>query len=568
MGRDRVGDRVIAKSELAAESRPTVLVMTGTARLSSVLEPGTAWEAESGGPSLRAGDMWPGPGGKAVAALVRRAIKARRTQAARIDLTPLLPDMECLCTPQGRDAALLVVRDLSGDAADAERMRRLAFEDATTGLPNRQRFFDDLEKVVGVQGLREGRAAVLCVHLGRIEDSAPGMSAFQQDTLLREVAARLTTQVRGSNADLESDMERVTVIARTDYRQFSLVLPDIESGSDAEAVAGRLAAALKAPFTVGSRSVLVSPAIGVALYPQDGEDAQTLFDNALVAMENGRASDDVDFEMHSGTMRLRALQRQDLALELRSALDRDAFELQYHPIVDAASREPVALEALVRWPSALLGERSIPRLVNIAERTGLIVPIGEWVMREALTVLAQVRATGSRARLTVNLSPQEFSRQDLPERVSAIAAESSLDAGAIEFEINESTLARDAGNGFPRIKALRAAGATVVLDGFGAGTSSIASLARSPIDGLKIDRSLVRDVVTDERAAAACAAAVAMSDTLGLRCIAVGVETADQAEALKAMGCHQLQGFLFSRPLDAQAVLELASTAVTAQAEG
>lgn len=568
MGRDRVGERAAAKLETSAASRPTVLVMTGTARLSSVLEPGTAWAAESGGPSLRAGDMWPGPGGKAVAALVRRAIKSRRTEAARIDLTPRLPDMECLCTPQGRDAALLIIRDLSGDAADAERMRRLAFEDVTTGLPNRQRFFEDLEKVVGVQGLREGRAAVLCVHLGRIEDTAPGMSGFQQDALLREVAGRLTTQVRGSNADLETDMERVTVIARTDYRQFSLILPDIESGSDAEAVAGRLAAALKAPITVGSRSVLLSPAIGVALYPQDGEDAQTLFDNALVAMETGRNSGSADFEMHSGTMRLRALQRQDLALELRSALDRDAFDLHYHPIVDAASQAPVALEALVRWPGALLGERSVSRLVSTAERTGLIVPIGEWVMRQALAVLAKVRAAGSQARLAVNLSPQECSRQDLPERVSAIAAEFSLDAGVFEFEIDESTLARDAANGFPRIRALRATGATVVLDGFGAGTSSIASLARSPIDGLKIDRSLVREAVTDARASAACAAAVAMGDKLGLRCIAVGIETVDQAEALKAMGCHQLQGFLFYRPLDAQAVLGLGTTAVVRQAEG
>ncbi|MEL7373480.1 MAG: GGDEF domain-containing phosphodiesterase, partial [Pseudomonadota bacterium] len=418
---------------------------------------------------------------------------------------------------------------------------------------------------VGIQGLREGRSAVLSVHLGRIEDNVPGLSSFQQDALLREVAARLTTQVRGSNSDLDDDMERVTVIGRTDYRQFSMILPDIESGTDAESVAERIVGALAQAIPVGDRSVLVSPAIGVALYPQDGEDAQTLFDNALVAMEAARNDNVPGYQMHSGTMRLRALQRQDLALELKSALDRGAFSLNYLPIVDAVTSKPVAIEALVRWPSALLGERSVSRLVNIAERTGLIVPVGEWVLRQSLAVIAAARTAGSEARLAVNLSPQELSRPDLPERVFAIAQEFGLDAEVLEFEITESTLARDAANGFPRVKALRAIGATVVLDGFGAGTSSVAALSRSPIDGLKIDRSIVRDVVTSDASAAACSAAAAMGKELGLRLIAVGIETSEQAAALAGMGCEQLQGFLYSRPVDSHTVLELGPTAVTSQ---
>ncbi|MEL6950631.1 MAG: phosphodiesterase [Pseudomonadota bacterium] len=560
-----MGDATTVEQGANSAPKPTVLVMTGTGRLSSVLEPGDAWAAGSGGPSVRASDMWPGAGGKAVGALIRRAIKARRSQVSRVDLIPRLPDMECLCVPQGRDAALLVIRDLSGGAADLERMRRLAFEDPTTGLPNRQQFFEDLEKVVGIQGLREGRSAVLSVHLGRIEDNVPGLSSFQQDALLREVAARLTTQVRGSNSDLEDDMERVTVIGRTDYRQFSMILPDIEAGTDAESVAERIVGALAQAIPVGDRSVLVSPAIGVALYPQDGEDAQTLFDNALVAMEAARNDNVPGYQMHSGTMRLRALQRQDLALELKSALDRGAFSLNYLPIVDAVTSKPVAIEALVRWPSALLGERSVSRLVNIAERTGLIVPIGEWVLHQSLALIAAARTAGSNARLAVNISPQELSRPDLPDRVFAIAQEYGLDSDVLEFEITESTLARDAANGFPRVKALRAIGATVVLDGFGAGTSSVAALSRSPIDGLKIDRSIVRDVVTSDAAAAACSAAAAMGKELGLRLIAVGIETSEQAAALAGMGCEQLQGFLFSRPVDSHTVLELGPTSVTTQ---
>lgn len=537
--------------------------MSGASRLSAIVETGSAWPADSVDRLQRASDIWPGGGGRDLAAQLRRAIKSRSSRSIRLELVEGRPPLDCLIVPQGRDAALVIIRDLSAETAELERLRSLLFEDETTGLPNRQAFDRDLQEVLGIQGLREGRAAVLCVHLGRIDNGAPGLSAFESQRVLQIIAENLSVQVRGTNDGLDGDIDRVTIVARTDYRQLSLVLPDIETGEDAESVAARVVTALTEPVRLEERAVLITPSVGVALFPQDGADADTLFDNARMAMELARADASPSYRMHSGTMKLRALQRQDLASELRSALERDEFSLNYQPIVDASSFRPVALEALLRWPSALVTGRSVDRVLSIAERTGLIVEVGNWVMREALAVLAAARSAGSRARVSINLSPQEFSRADLAERICALCAEVDLPASVLELEINEATLARDAADGFRSIRSLRATGATVMLDDFGAGSSSLASLARSPIDGLKIDRLLVRDVTSDDRTAAACAAAVAIGRQLGLRVIAVGVETREQAAALAAMGCDQLQGFLFSRPMDSATVLDLGPTGMS-----
>ncbi|MDH3373119.1 MAG: bifunctional diguanylate cyclase/phosphodiesterase [Gammaproteobacteria bacterium] len=487
---------------------------------------------------------------------LKRTVRSRQSHSVEIEDPDTGLLNEFIFVAQGRDRVLMIVRDLSEQKLALSRARQLAYMDDVTGLPNREFLFRELQKITDVQRLKEGRAAMICLHVGQFDDHGYVLNSAQQDEVLKELAARLTTHLRGSNDDSVTDYERYSVAARTDYRQFSVVLPYIESGEDAEAVVERLINDLAQPATVGARTVTVRACGGVALFPQDGMDPAALYENAIGAMEDARNDPSAPFKFHSGTVRLRTLQRKDLEVELKTALEHNDYALNFLPIVDAETGMPTTVEALLRWPETILGTQPTRKIVRVAERTGLILPIGQWVLRHACEQLqAWHRAGHTDVRIAVNLSAQELVSDGIAERIEKVLAETDTSPCDLDLEIKEHMLFREVLTDYATCKRLKALGIRIVVDDYGVGACSLAHLSQSPVGALKIDNTFVSSLETSDRDKAACAAAIAMAKELGLDVVAEGVETEFQAQVLRDHGCRYLQGFLFGTPMTDSEIL-------------
>lgn len=513
-------------------------------------------------------ELWPREQAQAIRQSLKRAVRTRHSQSDEFESSPDGSHLEIIYVPQGPDRVLLIVRDLSQQKIALSKVRKLAYTDETTGLPNREFLFAELQKITDMQRLKQGRAAMICIHVGRFDDQGYALNSTQQAEVLQELATRLKSHLRGSNDERERDYERYSVAARTDFRQFGIVLPSIESGEDAEAVVQRIVNDLKEPVVVGRRTVSVKACGGVALFPQDGTDPASLFENASAAMEDARNEPDSTYKFHSGTIRLRTLQRQDLEVELKSALERREYAVSHLPIVDAADRRPVIVESLLRWPDTILGTQPTRKIVRVAERTGLILAIGEWVLRHTCEQLAEWRAAGHEdVRIAINLSGQELASDGIVERIAEIFDDTGTNAADVDFELKEHMLFREVLKDYATCRALKDLGARIVVDDYGIGACSLAHLSQSPVDAIKIDNTFVANIEANERDRAACAAATAMARELGIVVIAEGVETEHQAEVLRDAGCDYLQGFLFGEPMtDAEMLDYLKNSASQAQA--
>jgi EAL domain-containing protein (putative c-di-GMP-specific phosphodiesterase class I) len=272
-------------------------------------------------------------------------------------------------------------------------------------------------------------------------------------------------------------------------------------------------------------------------------------------MEDARSSQTDSYKFHSGTMKLRALQRNELELELKTALEREHFRLDYLPIVEAKTGRVAGVEALLRWPLAAFGTQRTQKVVALAEHTGLIVPIGEWVVQRGISDLKRWHEAGhTELRLAINLSMQQLARPDLPQRLAAVLAEHGIDASCLDAEITEYMLFRDALADHSMARALREIGVGVVVDDFGTGACSIGHLSRSPATGVKIDNSFVAGLTGKDANPAVCAAMIALAHELSRAVSAEGVEKAAQADVLREQGCDFLQGFLFLKPSPAAAI--------------
>lgn len=539
---------VEANPEPAVEGAGLVLVVSQDGTVCTVLEASSANQAALTSSTLE--DFWPPTFAATIRGHVKRCIKSRRLHTVEAEIPNDQRTGEFIFIAQGPDRVLLIVRDVSERSLKLSRMQQLAYTDEVTGLPNREFLLAELEKITDMQRLKEGRAAMICINVSQFDDHGHALNAEQQDLVLKELAARLPSQLRRVNEPTVPDHDRYSIVARTDFRQFGIVLPSIEAGEDAEAVIERVLRRLKQPVAVGARSVTILAHGGVALFPQDGIDPPTLYRNAVAAMEDARNSHTEAFKLHSGTVRMRAIQRQDLELELRTALEREEYALNYLPIVDPFSRKPLSMEALLRWPDKVAGSQSTREIVSIAARTGLIVPIGAWVMRHACSQLRIWQVSGHTGlRVTVNLSTQEFSRADLVGRIETILAETGIEPCDLDLEIQESVLFRDAMKGYSTCKNLKALGVGIVIDDYGTGACSLAHLAHSPVDGIKIDNTFIANLETSEKDQRACTAAAALASKLGIQVIAEGVETEAQAVFLQEQGYDQLQGFLFAKPI-------------------
>jgi diguanylate cyclase (GGDEF)-like protein len=387
---------------------------------------------------------------------------------------------------------------------------------------------------------------VLALDLDRFARVNETLGPAAGDALLREVALRLRESIEVEDG-IDCRRDEIAVVRRSGG-EFALLVPRVSEPQALVGVAQRVLDALAAPFRLDSHEVSLGASAGIVVSPDDGTDVDTLLRNADAALHHSRQHQAGTPQFYRASMNASALSRLILEAKLRRALEQGEFVLHYQPQVELATRAVVGFESVVRWQEPELGLVGPDEFIPIAEETGLIVQLGEWILRAACQQIADWRARGVCAvPISVNLSPHHFRGPGLVARIDEILAETGIPASLLGIEITETVLLHDAEATIEILSRLRATGVHIALDDFGTGYSSLSYLRRLPVDTLKIDRSFVNEIATDEPAAALTASIVAMGNALGLRVVAEGVEHEQQRRLLHAWGCHVAQGFLFGR---------------------
>jgi diguanylate cyclase (GGDEF)-like protein len=418
-------------------------------------------------------------------------------------------------------------------------IEHLAYHDALTALPNRLLFMDRLE-VALAQAQRYGqRLAVLCVDLDRFKEINDSLGHSVGDELLKLVTERLRRCVRQADT-----------VARFGGDEFGVIIQKIDSFEDAAKVAQKIIETLKASYFLHGRELVVTASIGVSIFPNDGVDAETLVKNADTALYRAKDQTRDNYQLYEPAMNARALERLALENRLRKALAGQELVLFYQPLVDLRTRKVIAFEALLRWNHPELGLLAPGRFMHAAEVSGIIVPIGAWVLRTACAQAKswQVRAPG--VGLSVNLSARQFQQPDLVDQVRSALEESGLPPELLELEITETNAMHDADTSIRTLGELKTLGIRISMDDFGTGYSSLSYLKRFPIDVLKLDQSFIRDITNDPGGGAIATAVITMAHSLSLKVVAEGVETRGQLTFLRERACDRIQGFYFSPPLN------------------
>ena len=456
--------------------------------------------------------------------------------------------------PDGRPSGLEgTAQDVTDRRRVEEQIRWLAYHDSLTGLGNRLLFRDRLDLAVAQAGRTQTPFGVLFLdldHFKRINDT---FGHSQGDRLLQAVADRLVRSVRES--DLVARLESPPAISRLGGDEFTVLLTEVEDPGGLAKVARRLLEVLRRPFSLGGHEVVITGSIGIAAWPSDGADGETLLRNADAAMYHAKERGRNNLQFYAASMNAVALQRLILETKLRSALERGELEVHYQPKVSRCGRHVAGVEALARWHDPELGAVAPTEFIPIAEETGLIGELGAFVLRRSCLDRVRWSERGlPPAPVSVNLSVQQFRAGGVVELVERALAETGLDPRLLELEITESMLLRDEKLVVAALVALRDRGVRVAVDDFGTGYSSLAYLRTLPVDSLKIDRSFVRDIAERPDEAALTAAIVSMGHALRLRVVAEGVEAEPQRALLEGWGCDELQGYLFARPMPADAL--------------
>ena len=441
-----------------------------------------------------------------------------------------------------------------------DRLRYLAYYDPLTSLPNRRSFNEQLTRILKRSQRRNSNAALLFIdldHFKRINDS---IGHGRGDRLLVEIAKRLTMELREDDAinyfsdeDAEEDDDSPaagsTEIARLGGDEFTVVLSDVEDMMHVERVAKRILNTLSEPIALQSHNPVVTPSIGIAIFPHDGKDPDTLVRNADTAMYVAKAEGRACYRFYDEEMNSRAVEQLKMEEELRNAMRNHELELRYQPQIDTKSGEVVSMEALVRWKHPTRGMVSPLEFIPVAESTGQIIELGEWVMGEVARHCLYWDSLGIKPfRICVNISPLQFNQSDLPEWIARFLKRSKLPPERLELELTESAIMTDAKTNIARLSALKALGLQLAVDDFGTGYSSLSYLKRFPIDTLKIDQSFVADLHSPD-GAAIVDAIIALAKTLNLKVIAEGIEDEYQLSYLVAKECDLLQGFHFAMPI-------------------
>ncbi|MCC6533899.1 MAG: EAL domain-containing protein [Burkholderiales bacterium] len=444
-------------------------------------------------------------------------------------------------------------QDITEHQHAEQQIRHLAMYDTLTDLPNRQFFKEQLGHSIAHVARWSQKLAVIVLDLDRFKRINDTLGRNVGDQLLAAVSARLTQSLRSADHVTRVDPSPLPGnVARLGGDEFTVQLTGLAQAADAGKVARRILSALAQPFTLNGHEIVVTASAGIAVYPCDGEDADTLLKNADSAMYHAKDHGKDDYQYFSPSMNASALRKLTLESQLRKATERGELLLHYQPKVEIGTHRIAGIEALIRWQHPELGMIAPADFIPLAEETGLIVPIGDWVLAQACRQAAAWRAAGlPRVGIAVNMSSTSFAQKDFVAKVAAALDDAKLDARAIDIELTESVLMRDAEAARATLCALKEHGVGLSIDDFGTGYSSLAYLRRFPIDTLKIDRSFVRDVIDNPEDAAIIAAIIALGNSLGLAVVAEGVESEEQAALLHARGCTLMQGYLFSRPVAA-----------------
>ena len=430
------------------------------------------------------------------------------------------------------------------------RIQHMAHHDFLTGLPNRFLLTDRFRQVAAAAQRNESRFALLFIDLDRFKNVNDTLGHSIGDQLLRDVAARLTAMVRGTDT-----------ISRQGGDEFLVLLGEIETPEAVAQVARKLIQVLSEPFLLDGHQITVTPSIGIAVSPEDGSNLDALLKHADLAMYDAKLQGRNNYQFFRREMNARSLELLLMESDLRQALRKCEFELHYQPLIAVSEGRPIGLEALLRWRHPERGLVSPVDFIPMAEETGLILPIGQWVLNTACQQLALWRANGwPNLRMSVNLSAAQFRRQDLIEQVRTALATARLPADALELEVTESILMIDAEGTENMLNALSAMGVTLAIDDFCTGYSSLAYLKRFSVNTLKVDRSFVHGIGIDNEDAAICMAVIGLARTLHLNVVAEGVETQAQYDWLADAGCHIIQGFLMGRPAPADQCLTAYAT--------
>ncbi|HET9734193.1 MAG TPA: PAS domain S-box protein [Burkholderiales bacterium] len=420
-----------------------------------------------------------------------------------------------------------------------QRLAHLAQFDALTGLPNRTLLQDRFAQTLVQSQRRQVHAGVLFVDLDRFKLINDSLGHHLGDALIRQVGERLVACVRPGDT-----------VGRISGDEFAVVLADLARPDDAAIVAQKALDALAKPFDLAGNEAYVTASIGIAAFPADGEDAETLLKSADMAMYRAKESARNSYCFFTAEMNQRSVAKVQLNTDLRRALERDEFTLHYQPKVDLASGKLRGMEALLRWNHPSRGLVSPGEFIPALEDSGLILPVGEWVVEEACRQVLRWTEGGSMpVPVAVNLSPKQFRRRDLDALIRAALVRTGVSAEFLELEITESCLMENPEDAVRELRNLRAAGLRISVDDFGTGYSSLSYLTRLPLSALKIDRSFVRDAESSAEAASIVRAVIDMAQNLRLTVIAEGVETEQQAAFLRRHGCDQAQGYFYGRPV-------------------
>lgn len=449
-----------------------------------------------------------------------------------------------LCASMGRlswQLGQVRLHERETSLAYAKRIEYLAYHDGLTGLPNRSMFSKLLQQSISESHRYSRSFAVAFLDLDRFKQINDSLGHEAGDQLLQEVAARLKGCVR------ESD-----TVARLGGDEFVLLLPELAAGGNAAAVAQKILAVVAKPFTLIGQEFRVTVSIGISSYPQDGLDEQALMKNADIAMYQAKEAGKNNFQFYAEARDVNSLERLTLEAGLRHALVRDEFRLLYQAKRDIVSGRVTGMEALLRWQHPDLGLVTPNQFLSVAEESGLIVPIGRWVLKAAcLQNVAWARRGLAPLCIAVNLTPRQFFDDGLTQDVTSILLATGMEPNLLELEFTEGLLIHDVEATLRILTELKALKVRIAIDNFGTGYSSLATLQRFPLDTIKIDRSLVRDITGPAADAGLANAIIAIGKSLSVTVVAQGVETRDQADFLRAHACDELQGFYFERPLPA-----------------
>ncbi|MDB5755318.1 MAG: hypothetical protein JWR56_1746 [Massilia sp.] len=456
----------------------------------------------------------------------------------------------------GTSEVLGLVRDISERKRTEEQIRRLAYCDSLTGIPNRQAFLETLERELHRSKIGNMKFAVLFMDLDAFKRINDTLGHNVGDLLLKTVSERLRETIRPS--DLVSRGDQSHNLARLGGDEFTILIPDLERVENALNVAHRVKEAMRRPFLIEGNEIFVTASIGISLFPEDGDDCTSLLKYADTAMYHAKKCGKNNAKLYSSSLTMQIMSHVKLEVGLRKALKNGELYLLYQPQIDVRSGDIVGVEALVRWRHPERGIISPTEFIPLAEETGLIMPIGEWVLRTAChQAKAWQRPAHRSIRMAVNLSAKQFNDENLTQIVVSALHDTGLDPRLLELELTEGTLMDDARATMVTLEQLRAIGVHLSIDDFGTGYSSMNYLKRFDVRTLKIDKSFINGLPQDSENAAITRAIIAMAHGLKMVVVAEGVETDEQLELLQEYGCDLVQGFYLGHPSPHESILRM-----------